>query len=121
MTNAFKNSVRVFPGEFPAIASSIRGRAVEVTCDRNCWNRDHWAREELLIEMIVFWLTLSETQPPTIIVNHDIDVIWVFERLRRAMEGRVVEVPFGRSHLPNEPVEIVSVFAIAVRPRVVAK
>ena len=45
---------------------------------------------------------LRRDPPPTIIVNHDCDMIRVVERLCATLEGRVIEIPLRRSELPDQ-------------------
>src|SRR5438874_1932457 len=58
---------------------------------------------ELPLQIVVLRLTVGETEPPTVVVDHDADMIRVVERLCRPFERRVVKPPGGRRRLPDEP------------------
>jgi hypothetical protein len=47
-------------------------------------------------------LAFSESEPPTVVMDDDADVIRVVEGCRAAVERGLVEVPLGRSELPDE-------------------
>src|SRR6185437_11229108 len=51
--------------------------------------------------------------PSRIIVDHDADVIRVFEGRCTPIECRVIEIPLRRSKPPDELVKIVPVFVVA--------
>jgi hypothetical protein len=63
--------------------------------------------------MIVFRLAFSKSEPPAVIVDCNRDVIRIVEGGGAAVEGDVIEVPFGRSELPDQLRKIVAVFFIA--------
>src|SRR5262249_28759296 len=77
------------------------------------WNGDDRALREPLLEFVVFRLTLSYANPPTVIVNDDVDVIRVVEGRRAAIEGGAIEPPLGRSELPDQLRKLTSVFFVA--------
>src|SRR6185312_17048095 len=64
------------------------------------------------LEIIVFRLPGSETEPPAIVVDHDGDVVRVVEGDGRAIERGIVEIPFWRGDLPDELGELTPVFVI---------
>src|ERR1700678_3257246 len=66
-----------------------------------------------LFQIVIFWLTFSQVEPPAVIVDYDRDMIRIVERRRRAIEGGIIEVPLRRSDLPDEPREIAPVFVVA--------
>ena len=49
-----------------------------------------------LFQFIVLRLACGQSEPPAIIVDHDADMIRVLEGCSAALEGGIIEVPFGR-------------------------
>jgi hypothetical protein len=76
-------------------------RAVCVAFERDGRHGDNRGRGELLLEFCEFRLTIGESKPPAIIVDHDRDVIWIVEGSRATRESRVIEGPLRRSELPD--------------------
>src|SRR5262249_49172703 len=62
---------------------------------------------------VIFLLAFSQGNPPTVIMDDDTDMIRVIDRSCAAVERRVIEVPFWRSELPDELVELMPVFFVA--------
>jgi len=56
----------------------------------------------MLFQFVVFRLALGEAEAPTIIMNHDGDVVGIVERRRAAIERGIVEMPLRRGELPDE-------------------
>src|SRR5688572_21547687 len=73
---------------------------------------DHRALGKALLQLIILRLALGQALPPTIIVDHDADVIGIVEGDRAAIEGGVVEVPIWRSGAPDELGKLAPVFLI---------
>ena len=106
--------VLVFAGEFLGVRTGLRVRCaigVAFECDgRHCDDR---RLRKPLFQIVVFRLTLREAEPPAVIMDDDCNVIRVVERCGATIEGGIVEIPFGRSKLPNELRKIVTVFVVA--------
>jgi hypothetical protein len=63
-------------------------------------------------QIVIFRITCSQAEPPTIIMDHDAHMIRVVERRRAAIERRIVEVPLRRSKVPDELRKVVPVFVV---------
>jgi len=57
---------------------------------------------ESLLESVILRFAVSEAEPPTIVVNHDADMIRIVEGRRAAIERRVIELPSLGRELPDE-------------------
>ena len=68
---------------------------------------------EPFFQVVILRLAFSHTETPAVIMNHDDDMVRVVKRRCSAIEGGVIEVPLGRSELPNELREIVPIFLVA--------
>src|ERR1051326_5526857 len=88
-------------------------RSVGITFKGDRWYDNNWTFDESFFEIVIFRLAFSHTDPPAVVVNHDGDVVRVVERRCSAIEGGVIEVPLGRSELPNELREIMPIFLVA--------
>jgi hypothetical protein len=78
----------IFTGEFAAISRGFRmGRAIGVAFKGDGGHGDDRTFGELLSRSSYFRLASGQSEPPAIIVDHDRDMIRVFERRRRAIEG----------------------------------
>src|SRR5215207_3950229 len=88
-------------------------RAVGVALEGDGGHGYDWSLGKPLFQIRVFRLTLSQSQPPTVIVDHDIHMIRIIEGCCAAIKSSVVEVPFGRSDLPDQLREIVPVFVVS--------
>src|SRR6202453_2603882 len=78
-----------------------------------CRYCDDGPLSEFLFQIVVFPLAVGEVEPPAVIVDHDGYVVRVVEGRRAAVEGRLVEVPFGRGLPPDEPRKVAPVFVVA--------
>ena len=87
--------------------------AVSVTFKGDGGHGDDRTLGEPLFQIVVFRLTFSQAQPPTVIMDDDTDMVRVVERGRAAIERGVVEVPFWRSRLPDELGKIAPVGVVA--------
>ena len=101
----------IFTGEFFAIARVVVRvrRAVGIAFKSDCRHGDGWSLKQFLFKVVVLRFSLSQVEPPAIVVNDDGDVIGVVEGLRGAIVGCVVKVPLRRRGLPDEFVEVVRV------------
>ena len=81
--------------------------AVRLPLHRNVRDGDNLTFGEPLFQIIIFRFALSESKPPTVIVNRDVDVVRIIKGLCATLEGRIVEIPFRRSLFPDELREIV--------------
>src|SRR5271166_5225329 len=71
-------SVHVLAGEFGGIGAGLRmRRAVRVAFQRNRWHCDDWGFGKPRLEIVIFWLTRGETEPPAIVIYHDGDMVGV--------------------------------------------
>ncbi len=89
------------------------GCAVGIPFQRKRGDGDDRAAGEPLFEIVVLGLAFRQAEPPAVIVYDDGDVVRVVEGRGGPIERRLVELPFGRSELPNELVEIMAVFLVA--------
>ena len=78
-------------------------RAVGIPFERDCGHGDDRTGREPILEGVIGWLAFSQTEPPPIVVDDDADVIRVVEGRGAAIERRVIEVPFRRRGLPDQP------------------
>jgi hypothetical protein len=91
----------IFTREFAAISPGFRmGRAIGVAFEGDGGRGDAPTFGEPLFQIVIFRLASGQSEPPAIIVDHDRDMIRVFERRRRAIERGVIEVPLRRRELP---------------------
>src|SRR5579864_5620029 len=58
-------------------------------------------------QIVIFWLTLGEADPPAIVVDCDGDMVGVLKCSCRAIKRGVIEVPLRRGLLPYELRKIV--------------
>ena len=84
----------VLADEFGCVRFSVRGRTIEIAGNGDRRYSDAWTREDFLLEVAVLRFAVGDAQSPAIIVNYDLDVIGIAERRCRALERRVVELPF---------------------------
>src|SRR5215813_2875394 len=88
-------------------------RPVGITFKRNGRNGDDRARGKALFQVVEFGLTFCEGQPPSIIVDDDVDVIRIVEGRRAAIESGVVEGTLRRSGLPDQLRELTPILFVA--------
>src|SRR6266852_6014212 len=88
-------------------------RTIGVTFERNGGHRDDRTRCQPCLELVVLRLTIGQPEPPSVVVHHQADVIWVVESLRSPSECRIVEPPLRGRCPPNELGEIVPVLVVA--------
>ena len=84
----------IFTREFAAISRGFRmGRAVGVAFEGDGGHGDDRTFGEPLFQIVIFTLASGQSEPPAKIVDHDRDMIRVFERRRRAIERGIIEAP----------------------------
>src|SRR6476646_9301820 len=93
VTDAAQHTVRIFAGEFAGIPFSILSCTIEIAGNRDRGDRDRRTSEQFLLEISVLRFALRDAQPPAIVVNDDLDVIGILERIRRAIERGITELP----------------------------
>jgi hypothetical protein len=79
-------------------------RAIGITLEGDRWDGDGGRQRQPLLQIVILRLAFFESQTPAVIVDDDRNMIGIGESGGAALEGRVVEIPFGRRGLPNEPV-----------------
>jgi hypothetical protein len=68
---------------------------------------------EPLFQSVIFRTAFGQAQSPAVVMDHDDDMIRIVEGRCRAVEGCVIEVPLGRSDLPDELRKFIAVLFIA--------
>src|ERR1700676_5213306 len=86
---------------------------IGITFKGNGRHGDDRAFGKPLFKNLIFRLAFSQTEPPAVIMDHDADMIRIVEGRCAALERGIVEVPFWRSELPNEPGKVVPVGLVA--------
>src|SRR6266498_186028 len=110
---ALDGPVRIRRGEFPGIGTRVRmWGAIGVAFEGDRRHGDHRPFGEPLLQIVVFRLAFGQSQPPAVVVDHDLDVIRVVERRRAAIERGIFEVPLRRSGPPNELREVAPVVVV---------
>src|SRR5258708_26192284 len=67
----------------------------------------------MLFHILIFRLAISQTKPPSVIVDDDADMIGIVEGCCATIKGGVIEVPFRRSNLPDELGKLLTVFFVS--------
>src|SRR5918995_1908562 len=107
--------VLVLAGKPLCIGTGIGVRsAIRIALECNGRHLNGGEFGEPLFELVVLRLALSESEPPTVVMDDDADVIRVVEGRRAAIERGVIEVPLRRGELPDELREIAPVFVVTV-------
>ena len=107
-------TVVILAGELAAIRCAGRvGCPVGVAFHGDGRHGDDRKRGQPLLEVVIFALTIRQTQPPAIIVHHDVNMVRVGEGRCCAVVRGIVEIPLRRSLVPDELIELVEVFRIA--------
>src|SRR5262245_51158380 len=89
------------------------GCAVRVTLKGNRRRRNDRALRKPFFKPVVLGLTFSKPEPPTIIMDHNGDVIRIFESRRTSIKRSLVKVPFWGSGSPDEFCELTSKLLVA--------
>ena len=94
--------VLVFAGEHLGVGRGFRmRRAIGIALESDGRHCDRRKFGQPLFQMIIFRLTFGKAEPSAIVMDDDIDMIWVVERSRASVESGVVEVPFRRGKMPD--------------------
>src|SRR5262249_49473640 len=111
---ALDDPVRILVRKFRRVGARVGMRSsVGVTFQRNRRHGDDRAYGESLFQIVVSCLAVCESKPPTVIVDHDGNVIRIVEGRRTAVKRSITELPFRRSGLPNELRKLAPVFLVA--------
>src|SRR6266700_752423 len=103
--------------EFPGIGTSLWMRCpIGIAFQGNRGHADVRSCSEPLFQLIIFRLAFSQSKPPTVIMDHDADMIRIVEGCCAALERGLVEIPFRRSELPDELRKVAPVFLVASLP-----
>ena len=87
---AFDSPVRIFAREFFCIGTRLRmRRSVSVAFERDGRHGDAGDSRKPLFQIVILRLALSQSEPPTIIMDHDADVIWIVEGRCATIERRI--------------------------------
>jgi hypothetical protein len=93
-------------------------RSVGIALQRDRRDADRWSGCESLFHCVILLLTLSQAEPPTVVVDHDIDVIWIVECRCAAIERSIVEVPARRSDPPDQLRKLTPILLVSGPPPV---
>src|SRR5437763_21731 len=106
--------VRIFARKFPGIGTGVQmRRTVGITFEGDGGHGDDRGLGKPLVEIGILRLAFNQCEAPSIIMDHDADMIRIVERRRTAIERRIIEIPLRRSKLPAELREVVPVFVVA--------
>src|SRR6266567_5990721 len=89
-------------------------RTIGVAFQRNGGYGNHRRLCKPLFQIVVFRLTFGEAEPPAVVVNDNRDMVRIVECRSTTIKRCVIKFPLWRSKLPDQPVEIVTVFVVAV-------
>lgn len=93
---ALDNAMRIFAGESLGIGTGVRmRRTVGIAFKSDGGHGDDREFGKPLFQVVIFRLTVSQAQPPAVIMNHDADMIRVVEGRCAAIERCIIEVPLG--------------------------
>src|SRR5450755_3662356 len=108
------DAVRIATHEFPGIGTGLGvWGPIGIAFQGDRRHGDGRSCGEPLFQLVIVRLTCSQSEPPAIIMDHDADMIRIVEGRGAALEGGLVEVPFGRSELPDEPGKVAPVSLVA--------
>src|SRR4030095_8103534 len=68
---------------------------------------------KLLFDVLIFRFTFGNSKAPPIIMDHDLDMIRIVKGRSGSIERGIIELPLGRSELPNQLRKLLSVFFVA--------
>src|ERR1700730_12950683 len=84
--------MRILARELLGISAGFQvWRAIGIAFEGNRGHADDWCFGQLLFQIAVLGFTLSQPEPPPIVMDHDDDVIWIVEGRCTAIERRIVE------------------------------
>src|SRR5215470_11254729 len=110
---ALNEPVLVFARELLGVGAGVRMRcAVGVTFKRDGGHGDDRTCGQALFQVVEFGLAFGEGQAPSIIVDHDVDMVRIVESRRAAIESGVVEIPLRRSSLPDQLRELTPILFV---------
>ena len=111
---ALDDPVRISTREFLGIGTGVRvWCTIGIAFKSNSGHGDVRSLGEPLFQLVIFRLAFSQSEPPAIKMDHDADMIRVVEGRCAALEGGIIEVPLGRSDLPDELGKVVPVLLVA--------
>src|SRR4051812_20330915 len=89
-------AVQIFAGEFFGISGRVRmRRPILVAFEGDGRYTDLRCGRQFCFQLVQAWIALGKAKAPSIVMDHDIDVIWIIERRRARGERRVIKLPFG--------------------------
>src|SRR4051794_3651261 len=99
---ALDGAVLIRAGESPGVGARVRMRgAVGVTFQGDRRHRDDRGTRQPLLQGVVLRIPVGQSQAPSVVVDHDLDVVRVVEGGRAAGEGGIVEVPLRGCRAPD--------------------
>src|SRR5260370_26254642 len=92
---ALHEAMQIFAGELLGVSGGIRmWRTVLIALKGDGRYADLRRGGQLRFQLIQAWIALCQSKPPSIVMDHDIDVIRIIESCRATTQRRVVELPF---------------------------
>ena len=86
--------MRILARELLGVGSGVWvWRAIGVAFESDCRDRNDGGLGEPLFQTVVCGLAIGQSETPAVIVDHDVDMIWVVERCCGALESGIVETP----------------------------
>ena len=93
---ALDDPVRIFAREFLGVGAGVQVWCpIGIAFQRNGGHGNVRTLSKPLFQLIIVRLAFGQPEPPAIIVDHDADMIRIVEGRGAALEGGLVEVPFG--------------------------
>jgi hypothetical protein len=106
--------VLIFAREFLGIGTGIRvWCTISIPFKGNGGHGDDRAFGKPPFQIVIFRLAIGQAKPPAVIVDDDLDMIWIVEGRGAAIEGGIIEAPLRRSQLPDELGKVVPVLVVA--------
>jgi len=111
---ALDDPMCIFARELLGVGTGVRvWRPVSVTFKGDGRYPNDGEFRKALVQIVVLGFALGQSDSPTIIVDHDADMIWIIEGHCGAIERGIIEIPFRRSELPDKFCKIAPVFVVA--------
>src|SRR5262249_28119401 len=105
--------VLVWARKFAPVGARLQvRRAVGVTLHGDGGHGNYRSCRKLLFQRVEFGFAFCEAQPPAVVMDDNGNVVWIVEGRGAAIEGSVVELPVGRSELPNQLRKLAPVFFV---------